>query len=163
MDRIKIYKPPDSPAQAAEFIEGLEPKLRDKLVRQILDAVILQADHQKFLLGIGLLRRVENLGYGLLDVLVVLIIVAQIIKKLAGEYAAKYGHSVPFRGAVLGGQAHAPQSLSGGVLKGTGASRNNLHISSERMTCPNIKSDFRGSSLSGVMVYCFGMSWRCRI
>ena len=35
MDRIKIYKPPDSPAQAAEFIEGLEPKLRDKLVRQI--------------------------------------------------------------------------------------------------------------------------------
>ena len=35
MDRIKIYKPPDGPAQAAEFIEGLEPKLRDKLVRQI--------------------------------------------------------------------------------------------------------------------------------
>lgn len=35
MDRIKIYKPPDGPAQAAEFIEGLEPKLRDKLIRQI--------------------------------------------------------------------------------------------------------------------------------
>lgn len=36
MDRIKIYKPPDGPAQAAEFIEGLEPKLRDKVVRQTL-------------------------------------------------------------------------------------------------------------------------------
>ena len=36
MDCIKIYKPPDSPAQAAEFIDGLEPKLRDKVVRQIL-------------------------------------------------------------------------------------------------------------------------------
>ena len=35
MDRIKIYKPPDGPAQAADFIEGLGPKLRDKLVRQI--------------------------------------------------------------------------------------------------------------------------------
>ena len=35
MDRIKIYKPPDGPAQAAKFIEGLEPKLRDKVVRQI--------------------------------------------------------------------------------------------------------------------------------
>ena len=35
MDHIKVYKPPDSPAQAADFIEGLEPKLRDKLVRQI--------------------------------------------------------------------------------------------------------------------------------
>ena len=36
MDRIKIYKPLDGSAQAAEFIEGLEPKLRDKVVRQIL-------------------------------------------------------------------------------------------------------------------------------
>ncbi|NBI11498.1 hypothetical protein D1641_16015 [Colidextribacter sp. OB.20] len=36
MDRIKIYKPPDGPAQTAEFIEGLEPKLRDKVIRQIL-------------------------------------------------------------------------------------------------------------------------------
>ena len=35
MDRIKIYKPPEGPAQAADFIEGLEPKLRDKVVRQI--------------------------------------------------------------------------------------------------------------------------------
>ena len=32
MERIKIYKPPDGPAQAAEFIEGLEPRLRDKLI-----------------------------------------------------------------------------------------------------------------------------------
>ena len=36
MKHIKIYKPPDGPAQAAEFIEGLEPRLRDKVVRQIL-------------------------------------------------------------------------------------------------------------------------------
>ena len=36
MDRIKIYKPPDGPAQTADFIEGLEPKLRDKLIRQLL-------------------------------------------------------------------------------------------------------------------------------
>ena len=35
MDRIKIYKPPEGPAQAADFIEGLEPKLRGKVVRQI--------------------------------------------------------------------------------------------------------------------------------
>ena len=35
MDHIKIYKPPGSSAQAADFIEGMEPKLRDKLVRQI--------------------------------------------------------------------------------------------------------------------------------
>ena len=35
MEHIKIYKPPDSPTQAAEFIEGLEPKLRDKVIRQI--------------------------------------------------------------------------------------------------------------------------------
>ena len=36
MDCIKIYKPPDGPAQAAEFIEGLEPRLREKVVRQII-------------------------------------------------------------------------------------------------------------------------------
>lgn len=35
MDHIKVYKPPDSPAQPAVFIKGQEPKLRDKLVRQI--------------------------------------------------------------------------------------------------------------------------------
>lgn len=38
MKHIKIYKPPDGPAQAAEFIEGLEPRLRDKVVRQILSS-----------------------------------------------------------------------------------------------------------------------------
>jgi len=36
MKNIKVYQPPGQPAQAAAFIEGLEPKLRDKLVRQIL-------------------------------------------------------------------------------------------------------------------------------
>ena len=35
MERIKIYKPPDGPAQAAVFIEGLEPRLREKVIRQI--------------------------------------------------------------------------------------------------------------------------------
>lgn len=35
MDRIKIYEPPDAPAQTAGFIEGLEPRLREKVVRQI--------------------------------------------------------------------------------------------------------------------------------
>lgn len=52
MDRIKIYKPPDGPAQAADFIEGLEPKLRDKVVRQIFylsrtNAIKLTKDFQK--------------------------------------------------------------------------------------------------------------------
>ena len=36
MERIKIYKPPDGPAQATEFIEGLESKLREKVIRQIV-------------------------------------------------------------------------------------------------------------------------------
>lgn len=35
MERIKIYKPPDGPAQVAVFIEGLEPRLREKVIRQI--------------------------------------------------------------------------------------------------------------------------------
>ena len=35
MERIKIYKPPDGPAQAETFIGALEPKLREKLVWQI--------------------------------------------------------------------------------------------------------------------------------
>ena len=35
MNGIKIYQPPGQSAQVAEFIEGLEPKLRDKLVWQI--------------------------------------------------------------------------------------------------------------------------------
>ena len=35
MDNIKVYKPPGSDSQVETFIEGLEPKLRDKLVWQI--------------------------------------------------------------------------------------------------------------------------------
>ncbi len=35
MKNIKVYQPPGQPAQAADFIEGMEPKLRNKLVRQI--------------------------------------------------------------------------------------------------------------------------------
>lgn len=35
MENVKAYQPPGQPAQVADFIEGLEPKLRDKLVRQI--------------------------------------------------------------------------------------------------------------------------------
>ncbi len=36
MERIKIFKPPDGPAQATEFTEGLESKLREKVIRQIV-------------------------------------------------------------------------------------------------------------------------------
>ncbi len=36
MKDISIYQPPGSTAQAASFIEGLEPKLREKLLRQII-------------------------------------------------------------------------------------------------------------------------------
>ncbi len=35
MDNIKVYKPPGSESQIEAFIEGLEPKLRNKLVLQI--------------------------------------------------------------------------------------------------------------------------------
>ena len=35
MQNVKVYQPPGQPAQAAAFIEGLEPKLREKVVRQI--------------------------------------------------------------------------------------------------------------------------------
>lgn len=35
MDNIKIYKPPGCDSQVEAFIEGLEPKLRNKLVMQI--------------------------------------------------------------------------------------------------------------------------------
>ena len=35
MENIKVYQPPGQSAQVADFIEGMEPKLRDKLVRQI--------------------------------------------------------------------------------------------------------------------------------
>jgi len=33
---ILIYQPPGSSAQAVSFIEGLEPRLREKLLRQII-------------------------------------------------------------------------------------------------------------------------------
>lgn len=36
MKDVLIYHLPDSPAQVALFIEGLEPKLREKLLRQII-------------------------------------------------------------------------------------------------------------------------------
>ncbi len=35
MDNIKVYKPPGYESQVEAFIEGLEPKLRNKLVLQI--------------------------------------------------------------------------------------------------------------------------------
>jgi len=35
MDNIKVYKPPGCESQVEAFIEGLEPKLRNKLVLQI--------------------------------------------------------------------------------------------------------------------------------
>lgn len=35
MENIKVYKPPGGVSQVETFIEGLEPKLRDKLVWQI--------------------------------------------------------------------------------------------------------------------------------
>ena len=36
MKDVLVYRPPDTPTQAALFIEGLEPKLREKLLRQII-------------------------------------------------------------------------------------------------------------------------------
>lgn len=36
MKDVLIYQPFGDPAQAASFIEGLEPKLREKLLRQII-------------------------------------------------------------------------------------------------------------------------------
>ena len=36
MKDILVYQPPGSPVQVASFIEGLEPKLREKLLRQII-------------------------------------------------------------------------------------------------------------------------------
>jgi len=36
MKDVLVYRPPDTPAQAALFIESLEPKLREKLLRQII-------------------------------------------------------------------------------------------------------------------------------
>lgn len=36
MKDISVYRPPGRPAQAAVFIEGLDAKLREKLLRQII-------------------------------------------------------------------------------------------------------------------------------
>ena len=36
MKDVLVYRPPDTPAQAALFIESLEPKLREKLLRQLI-------------------------------------------------------------------------------------------------------------------------------
>lgn len=36
MKDVLVYQLPGTPAQAAQFIEGLEPKLREKLLRQII-------------------------------------------------------------------------------------------------------------------------------
>ena len=36
MKGVSIYQPPGRTAQAALFIEGLDPKLREKLLRQII-------------------------------------------------------------------------------------------------------------------------------
>ena len=36
MKDVLVYRPPDTPTQAALFIESLEPKLREKLLRQII-------------------------------------------------------------------------------------------------------------------------------
>ena len=35
MENIKVYQPPGQTAQVTDFIEGMAPKLRDKLVRQL--------------------------------------------------------------------------------------------------------------------------------
>lgn len=36
MKDVLVYQPPGSPAQVVLFIEGLEPRLREKLLRQII-------------------------------------------------------------------------------------------------------------------------------
>lgn len=52
MENIKVYQPPGQPAQAAEFIESLDPKLRDKLLQHIfrlsrMSAAELKEPHYK--------------------------------------------------------------------------------------------------------------------
>ena len=37
MKGIKVYTPPERAAPVARFIDGLEPKLRDKLIRQLIE------------------------------------------------------------------------------------------------------------------------------
>lgn len=36
MKGIKVYKPPERAAPVARFIDGLEPRLREKLIRQLI-------------------------------------------------------------------------------------------------------------------------------
>lgn len=37
MKGIKVYTPPERAAPVARFIDDLEPKLRDKLIRQLIE------------------------------------------------------------------------------------------------------------------------------
>ena len=48
----------------------------DRVGQGAVDAVVLQADQEKFLLGVGLLRCVEDLRDSILDALIVLVVVA---------------------------------------------------------------------------------------
>ena len=73
----------------------------DRVGQGAVDAVILQADQEKFLLWVCLLRCMKNLGYGLLDILVVLIVVAQVVEELAGKDSSENSYSISLRGAVL--------------------------------------------------------------
>ena len=36
MKGIKVYTPPERAAPVAQFIDGLEPRLREKLIRQLI-------------------------------------------------------------------------------------------------------------------------------
>lgn len=36
MKGIKVYAPPERAAPVAQFIDGLEPRLREKLIRQLI-------------------------------------------------------------------------------------------------------------------------------
>ena len=88
----------------------------------------MQADQEKLLPGVGLLRCVENLRDGLLDALIVLVVVAEIVEELAGENGAEHSHGIPLRGTVLCGQPHPPQPLCGRALKGTVGSLIFVHV-----------------------------------
>lgn len=37
MKGIKVYTPPERAAPVARFIDGLEPRLREKLIRQLIE------------------------------------------------------------------------------------------------------------------------------
>lgn len=60
------------------------------------------------LLGVCLLRCVENLHDGLLDRPEILVVVAEAVEKLAGKDRAEHSHGVPLRGAVLCCQSYPP-------------------------------------------------------